>query len=76
VYPNPAHDVLNIEFDKQFQKQNMRITLFDGVGKKVLQPKPVVHTLYTKLDISTLPKGVYFVEIQGSQKHIVKFVKD
>ncbi len=76
VYPNPSHDVLNIEFDKQFQNQHIRITVFDGVGNKVSLPKPVMQALHTKVDISALAKGVYFVEIQGSQRHIVKFVKE
>jgi uncharacterized protein (TIGR02145 family) len=68
VYPNPADDVLNF--------RNLSgaavITVYDLHGKALL------NTTITdnRIDISTLPKGIYFVHISnGNETAIRKVVK-
>ncbi len=73
VYPNPAHDILNIDFDKQFENESLNFTVYNAVGDKVLLQPHSNHKVHTKLNISTLSTGIYFLEIEGKQRHIVKF---
>lgn len=76
VYPNPSHNVLHISMDKKLAMESLHFSVFNSVGDKVLQQKHYSGSLQDNLDISTLSKGIYFLEIKGSQRHLLKFVKD
>jgi len=58
VYPNPVFDVLHIVNNNQ---QNMQISLFDFLGREVLNQDASDKT---EIDISKLPAGIYNVRIQ------------
>lgn len=69
VYPNPAMNYLNIEANEVFD-----YTIFNASG--VLVSTGNSSLLKTKLDISALNTGVYFVKIDmGSKVRIKKFNK-
>ena len=55
VYPNPAHNLLNIESPHH----DVQITICDLSGKTVLQNLPLGTT---SVDISSLPSGVYLLK--------------
>ncbi len=60
IYPNPADDVIYIDFD---QLREIEITLLDVQGKEVLKQK--LTDLRNQVDISALRKGVYFLKLEG-----------
>jgi hypothetical protein len=61
VFPNPAQDVLNV--DGKFGL----VKIYDYSGKLVLTSKGKA------VDVSTLPKGIYILEVDG---RIEKFIKN
>ena len=63
VYPNPSKGILNIKKEQDPKK----IEVFDLTGKAVYQDK-----FTSKIDLSFLTKGVYFVRTDLNQ--IVKIV--
>ena len=73
VYPNPAIDRVEILFLEILQK-NTSITLMDTKGqvlKKSLAEKKIEH-----LDVSYLPEGLYFIQINIEQEfHLFKISK-
>lgn len=62
VYPNPANQVLNINYNSN--KAEVTVSVYDVLGNKV-QSLNVNGTQLSnyKLDISTLDAGAYFVEV-------------
>ena len=57
VYPNPTSDgFINIKFN-----QDVKIEVFSIFGKKLIHTK--INRTDSKLDISTLSKGVYFIKV-------------
>ncbi|WP_179007633.1 T9SS type A sorting domain-containing protein [Winogradskyella forsetii] len=71
LFPNPAKDQLKITSQKIIDK----LTIVDIKGR-VLNDIQLSNSEYT-LDVSTLTKGVYFLEIQsGESKSTKKFIKN
>lgn len=71
LWPNPAHDVLNIVGTTAGE----RLTLWDGSGRRVLDAG-LSKEGTTVLDISHLPEGVYL--LRGSapgHEEVVRFVR-
>jgi hypothetical protein len=60
VYPNPAYDMINIEFDSQFEKENATISISNMLGKEVIALNNIISN-NTSIDISSLKNGIYFV---------------
>src|SRR5690554_2566017 len=59
IYPNPATDVLNIEFQGDVALEN--VTIYNNLGQRI---KTITHNT---VDVSTLAKGLYFVEVTTNQ---------
>ena len=64
VYPNPAKDVLYIDFVNNYEKR--KIEIYDSFGKLVLNED--VSTQNSSLNIHHLQSGVYFYRIEDSEK--------
>lgn len=67
IYPNPASDIVNIQFNSTGLKE---VYIFDEVGK-------LVYSDFTNKDFKTynlsyLDKGLYFVHIKNNDKAVVK----
>jgi hypothetical protein len=67
IYPNPATNLLNIEFESGLD-ENVSITLQDITGKQVCSAilnsgNPLMHTI----DLSCFEKGIYFITISNNQ---------
>jgi hypothetical protein len=66
IYPNPTESELNIEVNSQINS----IQIIDISGKAILFPPT------TKIEISNLPSGIYFVRITTkNQTYVRKVVK-
>ncbi len=59
IYPNPATDVLNIELQDNAILEN--VTIYNNLGQKIKTIKQ------NTVDVSTLAKGLYFVEVTTNQ---------
>jgi hypothetical protein len=68
IYPNPAHDKLNVSAISQIGL----MSIADPIGKVVFSHE--YNDMQAQVSISALAKGVYFININGSV--IKKFVKE
>jgi WD40 repeat protein len=76
VYPNPASDVLHIQYELPVQEE-VTIALFDAQGKQVLQKtlgKQAAGEYLETLDVAHLPVGTYLCRISGRDSTISKRV--
>lgn len=62
VFPNPANDILNIKFDRNFSGQ---LSVIDMLGKEVIV-KNFDSQLNITIDTSNLEKGVYFIRVNDN----------
>jgi len=72
TYPNPTASHINLLFD---EIENKTIQLIDVVGNEVLKLQS--HSNNIQLDVSTYPKGIYFIKVtsekeSSTQKIIIK----
>ena len=69
IYPNPVKNILHLELSHK----DLQITILDISGKVVMQPDQLSPE---QLEMSQLPKGIYFIRYSNDQIHEVKqFVK-
>jgi len=68
IYPNPAHDFVTVETRLIAPLQS--ISICDITGKMILS------STESRIDISALPEGVYFITVlTENQKFVEKFIK-
>lgn len=67
IYPNPVSDIL---YFKGVDDINKTISIIDASGKKLLN----FETNKNEIDISDLPKGIYFIEF--NKKQYFRFLKN
>ncbi len=58
IYPNPAHDVLNIDVS-DYQKASVRVV--DILGRDIIVKADFSDK--TQIDLSSLANGIYFIEV-------------
>lgn len=69
IFPNPASDKINIYFG---QNKIDSFTIYSISGQKVLE----VNSQTNSINVSALPKGMYFMEVSTSEGKIMKkFIK-
>jgi len=72
IYPNPASDILTIESVSEQYPSRLSVTNLRGqhvLSRQISQPT-------TRLDLSHLPRGVYFLRLTGDKSLFVsKFIK-
>jgi len=71
IYPNPANKTLHIESEVL---RNAVLKLKDITGKTVFEKEffTVTHHLHESIDVSMLDKGIYFLELNGDGKNVVR----
>lgn len=67
IYPNPA---INKIYVNSTEKQDMKIQVFNTIGKCVLQTE--LNNTKNEIDISSLTKGIYILKIADSKGTFVK----
>ncbi len=72
VYPNPAHDY--IELSNKMISDQLSYSIFDAIGRKVLFG--FASDITTTIDIRKLPPGLYFVRLGDSNTEALKFIKN
>jgi poly(3-hydroxybutyrate) depolymerase len=71
VYPNPSAGLFELEVNTVFLGQNYSV--FDPSGKALLTGK--IQSLITKLDLSQLAGGNYFLRVGANGKQVLKVIK-
>ena len=69
IYPNPAHDFINLSLD-----DGCNVEIFNSMGLQIGSYKSM-----NKIDVSSFEIGIYFLKITGSDGKIVaqtKFIKE
>jgi hypothetical protein len=72
VYPNPASNMLMIEFPNPNNYGSI-INLYDVTGKKAM-PQTQTNSGRFEIDVSSLQQGVYFIEVKGEKLRRMKLV--
>lgn len=70
LYPNPASDILNLNFDRALS-DNLELTFYSTLGKKVKSIKDLNPSRPT-IDISDLNTGLYLLRIEDGNKAVTK----
>ena len=71
IYPNPATDF--IYFAPEFQLNNPECIIVNESGQLVVSYK--ANSLTSKINVSFLPKGIYFLKTGDAKKIVRKFIK-
>ena len=77
VYPNPFDNQLNININLS-QKQFIKLSVFDVLGKEVIRKEHNEQTLSISFEkeVTDLPKGAYFLKITTeNQEKTFKIIK-
>jgi len=78
VFPNPAHDIVNISFDL-FSNSDIEIDIYNLSGIKVANNKMGMHmpdriNIEMNLRNYGLNNGIYFLKIVSGNQHVMKKV--
>ncbi|MDX2173282.1 MAG: T9SS type A sorting domain-containing protein [Bacteroidota bacterium] len=76
IYPNPAKDLLNIDFSNSLHlNENAYIKFINGLGQVVYQTN--ISDSQSQINIEQLSKGIYFlqIEINTEIKERIKLIK-
>jgi hypothetical protein len=71
LYPNPATESITVELPPDISRGEIRIYNTAGVLVKRLKADPV-----TQIDISALPRGLYFIRLKNQRYKALKFIKN
>lgn len=72
IYPNPVNDIINIDVN---DFKNTYLIIYDNIGRLVTKQKLITKT--TQLNIASLSKGMYFLQLQNEDKILnKKLIKD
>ena len=73
VFPNPAGNTLNV---KNIEKGSYHVQIFDLIGRVVLEKQIILNNKNFTLDISTIPFGVYILQLKkGDAFYVKRFIK-
>ncbi len=66
TFPNPTSDQLNVLFDESLGVKNIEISNMNG---QLVYSNPI--SINSKIDVSQIPAGSYFVHLFNENRHIV-----
>tara|TARA_B100000508_G_scaffold141091_1_gene146331 strand:- start:67501 stop:69192 length:1692 start_codon:yes stop_codon:yes gene_type:complete len=69
LYPNPATDVLNVQSNNSIEQWHV----VDQLGRRIELESKRLNSRRIELEISVLPKGIYFVRIG---EETLRFIKE
>jgi len=82
IFPNPSHNVLNINFDNQFASSLVKDVLISihSIDGKLIESETILKSKFKNsinLNIETLSNGFYTLKItSGNFSQNVKFIKE
>ncbi|MEP6796245.1 MAG: YHYH protein [Saprospiraceae bacterium] len=76
IFPNPAHESFNILVEKDMPN-NLHLELFNSEGQSLLNAENIHPAIPYSFDISTYPKGIYFIHLySGEEQYVKKIILD
>jgi len=74
MYPNPAHQVLNIELANLVTSNQLAIKIINITGQTIIEKSFEVNgnTVKEAIDITRLATGTYFIEFMVGQQTVTK----
>ena len=72
IYPNPSNGVFQVNIQSDIPT-TYEVKVVNLIGKTIVQ-KQVETNFETRFDLSSHPKGVYFLQIKSGKKQITKRV--
>ncbi len=78
IFPNPATDMINIHFlgGNNIEPVVRLLNVYGQVMMDLnLNKNGKIENDYIELDISLLPKGIYFISLSGKNNGVEKFLK-
>ncbi len=73
IYPNPTNDMLNIDYNVDFDGN---ITIYDLIGSKMLQMDVVSKgNNKIKMDVSSFKDGIYMLIVRDKDSNLIKTKK-
>ncbi len=76
LYPNPAFDVLNVNYPLENDFFPSEIIISNIFGEEITRSYPSLNERQKSFNINNLPAGLYFLKIISSNKvYIKKFIK-
>jgi len=75
IYPNPASEIINIQFEKAVDKEIL-VYLLDAQGKLVRTDQIEATVIDKKINVQDLPAGIYYIRLtKGKLVNVYKVVK-
>jgi hypothetical protein len=71
VYPVPANDILNFNYDTQINRSKEVLRLYNVYGRLILQ-EDLQSKQKGEINVSNLPVGMYILEITNGEKSLTK----
>jgi len=68
VYPNPATNTINIEFDKYTADKKATVSIYNGMAKQVSSIAISDMSNTTKINVENLKNGAYFLYVKFGNK--------
>jgi hypothetical protein len=76
IFPNPATDELSIQTELIHPDETMQVSVLNMLGE-LLQEEKLKRNREAKINIKTLPAGIYFLQIKSEKESTVKkFIKE
>ncbi len=77
LYPNPATNILNMDFGG-WEENETSVSMFSITGLEVLNVNAkIFDKKLLQIDVSSLSKGMYFIQIKNDKQSIIKkFIKE
>ncbi|MCW3086256.1 MAG: hypothetical protein JWP12_3622 [Bacteroidetes bacterium] len=70
VYPNPANDVVTVQIENVLLNRSATLSLYNTTGQLISETR--ISKEKTEIDLSSLPKGIYFIRLQDEHNVITK----
>jgi hypothetical protein len=70
VYPNPASDVLQVQLPAGNSTGEIKILNLQGQVLRIVAAEAL-----TRIEVADLAAGVYFLDFQGADRQVVKWIK-
>ena len=75
VFPNPASEIINIEFEEPLDGE-INLVMLNSVGKFVKMEVIESSTVIKQINLQDLPAGIYYLKlIKGKLSNVYKVVK-
>lgn len=73
IFPNPASDIINIEFKENFEGSLLR--LVDGKGRTLTSRKVSLKTTIQQLNVAHISAGTYYLQLLTEDSKAIKTFK-